>query len=552
MTAIFQRLFFVFAFFQGIYASAQSLIISTDDSVAQTYVKTLQFQGSETPSDVRRSGARVISQMMRDGYWMAAFRVDSSQTEELELAFKAGPKFHWDTLILDEQSEWVLRKIRQNPLKEDAPIDWVDDVLNYYENNGYPFASVAFDSVRIIGGGMSAEVFIDPGPSISFDSISIKGYSSIKRPLLKYQLGIHLGQPYSESKLRDVNRRIDRVEHLTFVRPPQVLFSDKKTTVYLYVEEEKNNAFSGIAGLNNLPDGGYTVTGEADIRLLNSINQGEDFRLQWRRPGLEMQMLDAQITFPYPFHLPVGLDGKLNIFRQDSSFFNLESELGVQMYINQDWIVRLFYESRLSSVLTQGELPITGVAGFSSRYLHLGVKWDNTDHFLLPSKGVRFFASGGNGRRNAENESVTQWIGEANIRIYQPLFGRISLYTRSQAATIYGGDLFANEVHRVGGINTIRGFNEQSIFASTYAVQNIEFRYALDRYSFIQLLADVGYFENTSGHLGGQNWLFAIGAGMSFNTEAGILNLIYAVGKTNNQPFDFPAANIHIGYINRF
>ncbi len=536
----------------GLCVQGQSAVVVPLDSAATSYANKMVVSERSNFKDLQRSASKTINTMILNGHWMATFTIDSTIDGNAIISLEAGAKFQWSSLVLDEQSQWVLSKIRQNPVEQDDPIGWIDDVLNYYENHGYPFASLSFDSMSVQGGELIANLTIDRGPAIGLDSIAIKGYSAIKRPLLKYQLGLALGKPYSEQTIRDASRRIDRVEHIAFTRPPQVLFSDDKTTLYLYVEEEKNNAFSGIAGLNNLPEGGFTITGEADIRLLNSIKQGEDFRLQWRRPGVEMQMLDVALSIPFPFHLPIGLDGKLNLFRQDSSFFNLESELGAQIFVNQDWRVRLFYESRLSSVLSQDEIPIAGVGGFSSRYLQLGIHWDNTNHFLLPTKGIRFTANGGNGIRRSEGTSTSQWIGEANLRLYQPLFGRIGLFARSQLATIYGGELLANEVYRVGGINTMRGFNEQGLFASTYAIQNIEFRYALDRFSFIQVLADVGYFENTSAHLSGQNWLFAIGAGMSFQTDAGILNLVYAVGKTNDQPFDFPAANIHIGYISRF
>ncbi len=530
----------------------QSVEIIPRDSAAQDYVNNMTLHNDMDYKNLEHNATKTLNRMVIDGYWMAAFSIDTNVTNKTLVFFEAGSKFKWTSLSLDEQSQWVLNKIRKDPIHNDDPLEWMDEILDYYENNGYPFASLSFDSMAINGGELSAKLSIDPGPPINFDSITVKGYNAIKRPLIKYQLGLALGQPYSEQDLLKATERIDRIEHISFTRPPQVLFSDKKTTLYLYVEEEKNNSFSGIAGLNNLPDGGFTVTGEADIRLLNSINQGEDFRLQWRRPGVEMQMLDVELIIPYPFHLPFGIDGKLNLFRQDSSFFNLESELGAQVFVNQDWRIRLFFESRLSSVLSQEELPIAGLGGFSSRYLQLGVRWDNTNHFLLPTKGVRFTASGGNGIRNSEGEPVSQWIGEANLRAFQPLFGRLGLFSHSQFATIYGGNLLANEVYRVGGINTMRGFNEQALFASTYAIQNIEFRYSLDRFSFIQVLADVGYFENTSSHLSGQNWLFALGAGMSFQTGAGILNLIFAVGKTNDQPFDFQSANIHIGYISRF
>ncbi len=553
MSFLTRLLFFFCTMIVVANTNAQFVKFHPMDSVTEQVVEQFRGNNFDDVYHAVKTGRRLLNQLLRDNYWLASMEVDSSfLPDTLVISITAGPYFQWKALQLDEQSRFVLEKTKKDPLNESSPMTWVEDVLLYYENYGYPFAALSFDSVNLEGGDMSANVQIDPGPYITIDSITIKGYSSIKRPMLKYQLGVTKGMRYSEKKIRESEKRIDRVEHLTFARPPQVLFSEEKTTLYLYLEEEKNNSFSGIAGLNNLPEGGVTITGEADIRLLNSINQGEDFRLQWRRPGVEMQMLDVNLSVPFPLHLPIGLDAKLNLLRQDSSFFSLEAEIGAQLYINQDWRVRLFYESRSSSVLSQGELPITGVAGFSSRFLQLGVLWDNTNHFMAPTKGIKFSANAGNGLRSSSEESVNQWIAEAINKVYLPIYGQFGFYAQTHFATIYGGELLSNEVYRLGGINTMRGFNEQSLFASTYFVQNLEFRYALDRFSFFQILGDFGFVENTSQHLSGQNLLYAIGAGMSFQTEVGVLNLIYAVGKVDDQPFDFPAAKIHIGYINRF
>ena len=45
---------------------------------------------------------------------------------------------------------------------------------------------------------------------------------------------------------------------------------------------------------------------------------------------------------------------------------------------------------------------------------------------------------------------------------------------------------------------------------------------------------------------------FGVGAGISISTGAGLLNLIYAVGKSNDQPFSVRFSKIHIGYTGRF
>ena len=45
---------------------------------------------------------------------------------------------------------------------------------------------------------------------------------------------------------------------------------------------------------------------------------------------------------------------------------------------------------------------------------------------------------------------------------------------------------------------------------------------------------------------------FGIGAGINFETKAGIFGLNYALGSQNNNPLSIKNAKIHFGYVNYF
>ncbi|MCC5916010.1 MAG: BamA/TamA family outer membrane protein [Cryomorphaceae bacterium] len=530
---------------------AQQVVWIGADSLAQIYIKKQKLSSDISDYEVIEQNARRIkTALMQESYWLAEYQIDTDQSP-IEVRITAGHVFQWKHISFGEKAEWIIQGMRREPKKNENPVAWIERLLVYYENNGFPFVSLHFDSLEISGGDISAHVEVEPGPLITIDSIAIKGYDKLNRPFFRYRLGIYEGQVYSEQKIRESIRRMERVEYTRYSRDPQVLFSKEKNILFLYIEEEKNNAFSGIAGLNSLPEGGVTITGEVDVRLLNSLKLGEDVAVQWRRPGVEMQMLDLEMSVPFPFHLPLELEGEIHFLRQDSSFLNLQSNFGARFFVSKDLRLRLFYEGKSSSILSD-QTGIEGAAGFNSRFLRLGLIWDNTNHFLLPTRGLKVSINGGNGRRQSEGDDQNQWIFDGDFRYYQPIYKRLGFFARSMVGQLYGQNLLANEVFRLGGVNSMRGFNEQSIFASSYLVQNIELRYAIDRFSYFNVLGDFGLMENTTGHNSGRLTLFGIGAGMSFQTELGILNLIYAVGKTNDQPFDFPSAKIHIGYINRF
>ena len=54
--------------------------------------------------------------------------------------------------------------------------------------------------------------------------------------------------------------------------------------------------------------------------------------------------------------------------------------------------------------------------------------------------------------------------------------------------------IYQNELYRFGGLNTLRGFNEEELFASTKGQLTLEYRFLLDRNSNVFLFF-LGYHE---------------------------------------------------------
>lgn len=123
---------------------------------------------------------------------------------------------------------------------------------------------------------------------------------------------------------------------------------------------------------------------------------------------------------------------------------------------------------------------------------------------------------------------------------------------RGRGASFYNENVFTNELYRIGGIQTIRGFDEESIFVSSYAVASLEYRYLLEQNSNIYVFGDYGWLEKNVG----ENYLFdqpySFGAGISFETSPGIFSLSYALGSQMGAPVYLRAAKIHFGFTSFF
>ena len=154
-----------------------------------------------------------------------------------------------------------------------------------------------------------------------------------------------------------------------------------------------------------------------------------------------------------------------------------------------------------------------------------------------------------NGKVKIHTQAQYGW--EVSAAQYISIFQRHILKIGFNSEARFGGQLFTNELYRIGGLKTLRGFNEQSIYASSYGIGTLEYRYMIGSYDYLTLFSDVAYVENNSANF--TSTLFTgIGAGINFQTRGGIFSLFFALGKDDQNPFDFRTSKIHFGYVNRF
>ncbi|WP_227806181.1 BamA/TamA family outer membrane protein [Algibacter lectus] len=119
-----------------------------------------------------------------------------------------------------------------------------------------------------------------------------------------------------------------------------------------------------------------------------------------------------------------------------------------------------------------------------------------------------------------------------------------SFYTRINGSLLSSDNYLENELARFGGINSIRGFEENSLYASTYGLLNTEYRYQISNSIYVHSIIDAAYLENNI--LNTQEKLFGYGFGFGILTKAGVFKLNYANGKLQNQKFKLSNSKIHI------
>jgi outer membrane protein assembly factor BamA len=124
-------------------------------------------------------------------------------------------------------------------------------------------------------------------------------------------------------------------------------------------------------------------------------------------------------------------------------------------------------------------------------------------------------------------------------------------YTKIEMATLVSnGNLFSNDLYRLGGLNSLRGFNELEIYSSTYSKIQLEARLLLGENSRLFGFVDWAYSENEVAN--SSDTFLGLGGGLLVDTPSGVIQLVYAVGKSSKQLLSLAESKIHFGYVARF
>ena len=186
----------------------------------------------------------------------------------------------------------------------------------------------------------------------------------------------------------------------------------------------------------------------------------------------------------------------------------------------------------------------TNYYSFAYEYLN-----PQNSNLLFPFN-AKFYLETNFGQRKLTNESQNQSLFAIDAFKIFNLNIKNSIYTRLNVSSLISDTYLENELFRFGGINSIRGFEENSLFASQYALINTEYRYQLSNSIYMHSITDVAYFENKVQNT--KEKLFGYGFGFGLLTKAGLFRFNYANGKLENQKFKLSNSKIHLSLTTNF
>jgi translocation and assembly module TamA len=443
----------------------------------------------------------------------------------------------------------------------------LEKIIIHYENNGYPFASVSLDSIEIHEQQLSAVIQVKKNKLFKIDSIKVIGSARVNPSFLYRYLSIRPGMAYNEEAMKGLSQKIRQLPFVEEKQGQRVQLTERTNKLILFLDKKNASQFDGIIGL--LPDATTrktVVTGDVKLKLVNGVlRNGETFDLEWRRLQSQTQDFSGRIIYPYLFGTPVGTDYQLKIYRKDTTFIDITHNAGLQYYFHGLNNFKIFYKHRNLNLISSSGLEfITSLpdyADVTTRSYGAGIFLEKLDYRFNPRRGIAVTLNGQTGNRSIrKNSQINEQVYDGLIlrsiqfQVDGAIAGYIQLKNNSvlkigvQGASVFGNStLFKNEVFRIGGLKTLRGFDEESIFASTYIIPTLEYRFLFSRNSHLLLFAEGAWYEDRSNRQYIKDMPVSAGAGVNFETKAGILSLNYALGNQFGNGFDLRNGKIHFG-----
>lgn len=420
-------------------------------------------------------------------------------------------------------------------------------------NGGFPFSKLYLSNITMENeNNLKADLIIDvPKQKRLINAIVLKGYEKFPASFLKYYLKIKRNQTFNLNAIKEKTAQLNNLRFASEIKAPEVLFTKDSTTLYLYLQKTQSNAFDGFLGFGTNEDTNrLQFDGYLNLNLTNNLNYGESFRLLYKSDENDQQTFETSVSLPYLLKSPVGFDFALRIFKRDSSFSTVHQNAKLHYQIN----TRHKIYSGISAIQSSNLLNTvtnSSILDYKTSYYTLAYEFlkNQGNNLLFPVNTLFYFETNFGRRKQLNLEEQQSLLNFEGFKIFN-LDTKNSLFFKTHVSMLNSNTYFENELIRFGGINSIRGFEENSIYASLMGVLNTEYRYQVNNTIYIHSITDLAYFENKI--LNTQEKLLGIGFGFGILTNTGLLKLNYANGNIENSPFKLSNSKIHISLVANF
>src|SRR6478609_316737 len=240
-------LFLLFILLQPIYAQK----ITVQYKVTEGHEVQSLLKGQSTYSDSTAAVVAIKKTLLylhSEAYIMASLDSISVFDHTFIAWITPGEKFRWARLKQGNVEDLIVDRVGyREKFFRDKPFHYKEceklekAIVKYAENDGYPFAQVRLDSLKIEGNTIEATLRLDKGPFIVFDSLVIMGTTKLKNKFMLKYLRLEKGQPYSQEKIEAVPGLLNQLSYVKMSAPPAIEIRSGKAVLFIMLADRKTN-----------------------------------------------------------------------------------------------------------------------------------------------------------------------------------------------------------------------------------------------------------------------------------------------------------------------
>ncbi|MFV8372730.1 hypothetical protein [Flavobacterium sp. LB2P74] len=440
---------------------------------------------------------------------------------------------------------------------------FLKQVIQKLEQNGFALARLKLTNIKRIDTEIYADLKLESDKKRILNSITINyaennGSKTFPSGPLAQINRKYKNSIFNQEILEEIYTDFEKFRFINQVKYPEILFTKDTTKVYVYLEKKKSNTFDGFIGFSNNENKKITLNGYLDVKLENILGSGEQLSVYWKSDGNDQKTFNASIELPYLFKTPIGLKAQIQLFRQDSTFQNTKTAIDLSYFTNYNTRFYIGYQKTESSDIQNSAETL--ISDFNNSFLTSTFNYTKLDltSFIFPIKSI-FAITAGTGKREINNQSENttksnQFFLNIQANHNFNLSKKNIININSQNYYLQSNKYIENELFRFGGLNSVRGFAENSLQAYFTTSILTEYRYILSPNLYVHSILDYCIYKNKSRFEQTDNTekLLGIGLGFGLQTKNGLLKFAAANGNTQNQQIEIYNTIIHISYKVKF
>ena len=533
---------FLSCFSHHILGQENELILVTNDTIQNRIVSEIYYTKKHPQKkDVLDEINRILEQVKKRGFFTA--RIDSiskadktfsahidlgKKTNKIIIINKLNPEERTKLYGAPKISESAIDSIK---IKTNEFDEFTNQLLKQIDKLGKSFSEISYINPILKNDTLIIELTISDSSNRTIDKVIVRGYNAFPEKFISNYFLINTKTVFSKQKLKKISTLTNRLDFIKENKAPEVLFKKDSTHLYLFFDKLGTSSFDGIVNFSSKENGkGLLLNGNLDLKLNNAFNSGEKFEIIWNKVSDEKTDFKINSYVPYLFNSKFSTTLEFNLYRQDSTFINTNFKFNTDYSINQRSHASVLYRSENSNYLLN--TLNNEITSYSNYFIGLGyqMKKLSTSKLYDFNKGVKLNLIVG--KRKTSLESINQLKLHFSVFTNLQINDKGYLAIKNESGLLTSKNYLLNELFRIGGANSIRGYNEQSIFTNGYSYSNIEFRYLLDRSSYLYSITDLGAYKESSTKK--IKKLLGIGAGYQFKINNNFVNIGYVIS-TNSR-----------------